>query len=169
MKDNPKTVFVLIGAKGTGKSYIGRLIEKKLGIKFLSTEKIFITIRGAREVLDKSFLKEGYGLVEKEIDSYLKRYDKIMFESTGAFDFFEDLLRNLQSKYNVKLIFIYAPEELCRERIKRKDSAVHLKMPYELIKKIYKITNSLNYKYSLKIDNSKRNDKDVIESFKGIL
>lgn len=60
-----KTIFILIGAKGSGKSYVGRLIEKNLGIKFMLTEKIFLKIQNFRDISDKSFLKEGYETVER--------------------------------------------------------------------------------------------------------
>lgn len=35
-----KTVYVLIGPKGSGKTYIGSLLEIEIGLKFLSVEKL---------------------------------------------------------------------------------------------------------------------------------
>ncbi len=162
-----KKVYILIGAKGSGKSYIGRLIEKNLGIKFLLTESIFIKTQG-RNLLDKNYFKKGYRAVEKEIDKYLKNNNKIIIESTGAFDFFKNFLRKLRSKYDVKLIFIYTPLKLCLQRIKNRNYSNHIKMPESLIKKVYRITNSLNYNYSLRINNSDRGNKKIINSFKKI-
>ena len=164
-----KTVYILIGAKGSGKSYIGKLIEKKTGIKFLLTEGIFIDIQNSRDISDKSFLKDGYYIVEKEIDEYLKQNEKIVIESTGAFIFFEDFLKRFQSKYNLKLIFIYTPLRLCLQRISGRDILNHIKMSDSLIKNVYKISNSLNYKYVLRINNSNQGDDKIISSFKKIL
>lgn len=35
-------IFVLVGPKGSGKSHIGDLISRKLGIPFLRVEPIFL-------------------------------------------------------------------------------------------------------------------------------
>ncbi|WP_445637409.1 hypothetical protein NSTC745_02522 [Nostoc sp. DSM 114161] len=37
-----KTLFILIGAKGAGKTYIGTLVNAHTAIKFLSVEPIWV-------------------------------------------------------------------------------------------------------------------------------
>jgi shikimate kinase len=164
-----KKIYILIGAKGSGKSYIGRLIEERLKIKFLLIEKLFMKIKGSRDVLDKKYLIEGYDAVEKAIDKHLTKNDAIIFESTGAFYYFNTFLKSLQSKYVVKLIFIHAPFELCIKRIHQRDQRKHLKMSERLIKKVYNKSNTLKYKYVLKINNAVQSDDNIIKSFKQIL
>lgn len=48
-----KTVYLLIGPKGSGKSYIGNLIENELGIKFLNVEEFFIDLLENPDKLDE--------------------------------------------------------------------------------------------------------------------
>ena len=38
-------VYVLVGPKGSGKSYVGRLLEREFGIEFLSIEEIFVKLQ----------------------------------------------------------------------------------------------------------------------------
>ncbi len=47
-----KIVYLLIGLKESGKSYVWRLIEKSFSIKFLQVENFFIS--SFKELLDKN-------------------------------------------------------------------------------------------------------------------
>jgi adenylate kinase family enzyme len=38
----PKTVIILVGPKGSGKSFVGTLISKELGIPFVRVEPIYL-------------------------------------------------------------------------------------------------------------------------------
>lgn len=62
-----KTLLILIGPKGAGKSHFGRLIEKNLHFKFLAVELIYLRIQNGRSNLDENYRKEGQEAVHKEI------------------------------------------------------------------------------------------------------
>jgi len=96
-----KHVIVLIGLKGSGKTYIGTLIHDKLGIKFFRVENIWLSLTTAR--LSDKYIIEGFGLVEKELDRLLIDTDWITIESTGTTDYFRKFLDKLKSRYDVKL------------------------------------------------------------------
>ena len=40
-----KTLYMLIGPKGAGKSYIGRLVSQRTDIRFLRVESIWLTVQ----------------------------------------------------------------------------------------------------------------------------
>ena len=164
-----KTVLILIGPKGSGKSYIGRLIENDLGIKFLSIEPIFHKILGNSNKLDKKVEKEGYDKVEKEIDSIFSNDDTVTIESTGSFEYFFKLLKNLKSKYSVKFIQIYTSLELCAERLRHKDPSIHVPFSARQIKEINEKSSNLKLEYDLIIDNSKLSDTEIVSLIKIII
>ncbi|MCP5051194.1 MAG: ATP-binding protein [bacterium] len=164
-----KTVFVLIGPKGSGKSYIGRLLEEHLSIPFLAIEPIFLRIKGERDNRDSDFIKEGYARVEEAIDSHMKHHDRILFEATGTTDYFNHLLERLESRYAVKPSRIHAPLELCFQRVRQRDASIHLPISEELIHQVNRLSQAAVFDYVLSIDNETSSDAEIINAVKGIL
>jgi shikimate kinase len=164
-----KTIFILIGPKGSGKSYIGKLIEKNLSIYFMPVEPLFMKIKGSRDNIDESYIKEGFKLLESEIHHFLIKEDNVIIEQTGTADYFNQFLENLESKFRVKLIKIYAPLDMCNKRIKKRDSKIQIPVSQDLIDKINTKSISIKLNFALTIDNSRLSDKEIIESFKTIL
>ena len=41
-KSSVKTVYILVGPKGSGKTFIGNALEDRLGILFIRVEKLLI-------------------------------------------------------------------------------------------------------------------------------
>ncbi len=164
-----KTIFFLIGPKGSGKSYIGKLIEKNLSIRFLPVEPLFMKIKGNRNNIDESYIKEGFKLLENEIHHCLIKEDNVSIEQTGAADYFNQFLENLELKFRVKLIKINTPLDFCNKRIKERDSKNQVPVSQGLIDKINKKSISIKLNFALIIDNSKSSDTEIIESFKTIL
>ncbi|BBD66524.1 hypothetical protein NIES4072_62060 [Nostoc commune NIES-4072] len=58
-----KTLFILVGPKGAGKTHIGTLVNAQMAIKFLPVEPIWIDYlqNGAED-------RDGWDIVEEEID-----------------------------------------------------------------------------------------------------
>tara|TARA_B110000879_G_C11069656_1_gene470167 strand:- start:674 stop:829 length:156 start_codon:yes stop_codon:yes gene_type:complete len=48
-----KTFYVLIGPKGSGKPYIGSILEQEVGLKFLSVEKLGLKNVQKRLIINK--------------------------------------------------------------------------------------------------------------------
>jgi len=164
-----KTVYILIGLKGSGKTYVGKLIEEKLNIKFLEVESYFLKFAEDYKKVKKDSFKEVWEKIESKISKYLIHNDKIVFESLGTFNSFKGFLNRISKKYNVKLIKINAPPKLCFERIKGRDNTNHVKINEELIKKINKIAEKEKYGFDIIIDNSNISDENILEKFKTIL
>lgn len=168
-----KTVYILIGPKGSGKTYIGQLLEKELDIRFLAVEPIFMSIKGQRHNTDEDFIREGFELVEEAIDKSLEYHNGISFEATGATPLFKDLVNKLRRKYTVMLVRFRAPLALCLERIKTRDASLQIPVSEELIEKVNRLSDTADFDYTLTIDNSGTStgasDREIIDSFKTIL
>ncbi len=164
-----KTIYILIGPKGSGKSYIGRLLEKEFKIRFLSVEPYFLHVANDAEVLDEKSFTETWERVEKEISKHFKNNDKIIFESTGTFDSFKIFLKRLQSKYKVKLIKIEAPLDICFERYKKRSVSDHVPMSEKLVERINRIAVREKYPFDIVIDNTKISNREIINEFYKLL
>ena len=163
------TVIILLGPKGSGKSYIGKLIEKHLHIHFLAVEPIFLELKGNRKPTDESYIRDGFQALEETIRDCLENKEHVIIEQTGAADYFLQFLDNLKSQFQVKVIRIHAPEETCFRRIEQRDSKNQVPVSRELIEIINRKSVSLELDVVLRIDNSKSTDAEIIEAFKTIL
>ncbi|MBN4002223.1 hypothetical protein [Nostoc sp. LPT] len=83
-----KTLFILIGPKGAGKTHIGTLVNAQMAIKFLPVEPIWIDYlkNGAKD-------RDGWDIVEEEIDRVFESNDRVMIESLGAGEGFTSTAR----------------------------------------------------------------------------
>ena len=53
-----KQIIILIGLKGSGKTYIGTLIQEKVGIKFFRVENVWLSFKSER--LSNEYILEGF-------------------------------------------------------------------------------------------------------------
>ncbi|MBU1974918.1 MAG: AAA family ATPase [Nanoarchaeota archaeon] len=160
-----KIVYLLIGPKGSGKSYIGRLIERKLSIRFLQVEPYFIEAKGKNDDLDETFFSDAWNAIKIEIDSYLQENNKIIIESIGTYDTFKIFLKSLKEKYTVKLVKIETPLDVCWDRLKKRDQKDHVTMSEENIRHVNELALKENYDYAVIIDNNKMSDEEIVGAF----
>ena len=149
-----KSVVIFVGPKGSGKTHIGSLLEKELGLKFLSVEKLGIANTKKSKLTGYERVKESFREEEAEIDRILAQRDAMSLEATGASEYFLVVLGRLRSKYNVRLIRIVSPLETCYGRIKQRDAAAHLPVSEAMIKEINVKAARVDLEWDLTIDNS---------------
>ncbi|MBG1243970.1 hypothetical protein [Nostoc sp. NZL] len=72
-------LFILVGPKGAGKTHIGTLVNAQMAIKFFPVEPIWIDYlnNGAKD-------RDGWDIVEEEINRVFESNDRVMIESLGA-------------------------------------------------------------------------------------
>ncbi|MCI0533472.1 hypothetical protein L0Y49_04610, partial [bacterium] len=157
-----KTVYILMGPKGSGKTYVGTILQQYFGVRFLSVEKIFMQISHGRDISNKHFLKEGYDAVLSAIGEVLATLDGVCIESTGAFYYFPQFLKKLRTRYAVKLIRVLAPLPLCLERIQERDEKKHIPMSRTTIEEVYHKSMSLRYRYLLTINNTDLTEREIL-------
>ncbi|MBU0471544.1 MAG: AAA family ATPase [Nanoarchaeota archaeon] len=164
-----KTIYLLIGPKGSGKTHIGSLIETKLSVKFLPVEQYFLSMITGVDVFNETKFSEVWVQIENEIENYLQNDKSIILESTGTFDSFKDFLERLKKKYFVKLVQVRAPMNTCLERIRSRKTSEHIPMSEEAIKIVNQIAVNEKYDFDLVIDNEKLSDDEIVKIFEEFL
>jgi shikimate kinase len=162
-----KQILILIGLKGSGKTYVGSLLQEKLDIKFFRVENIWLSLKSER--LTNEYILEGFGLVEQEIDNLLQKTDRIIIESTGTTHYFNIFINRLKTKYDLVFVKIHTSPELCLKRVKSRDSSIHVPISDEVVEQINQDALKVNLKYDLIIDNEKSSDDKILEDIKKVL
>ncbi|MBE9512019.1 MAG: shikimate kinase [Bacteroidetes bacterium] len=158
-----KIIFILIGPKGSGKTHIGSLIKRQLGIKFFRVEDVWLKL--VKEQFSDAYIQKGFSLVEQELDEKLKKTDRIIIESTAAHEEFHNFLARLRKKYNIKLVKISAPLDLCLNRTISRDQTIHIPVSDNRVEEINRKAFSVDLPFDLVIENDKRTDKEIVEIF----
>ena len=113
---------LLVGPKGSGKSHIGRLLEKHLDITFFHVEPLWMAYQAECAAAGrKPIILEGISRVHPHIAEALGRYEHVCVETTGASrEILADLM-SLVDRSNILVAHVSAPLELCLERIANRD------------------------------------------------
>ena len=162
-----KRLLILIGLKGSGKTYIGSLIHKKLGINFIRVEDIWLAIKQNR--FSEEYYSEGFRLVEQEIDNQFKNSELVTIESTGTSKFFKPFLRNLGNKYNLILIKINASPDICLRRVKSRDSSNHIPVSDDIVEQVNSEALEVDFEYDTIIENENSSDETILMKINEII
>jgi shikimate kinase len=163
-----KIIYLLIGQKGSGKSFIGSLIEKEFGIKFVRVEDWVKLVKKCRSVEDETYLKQAFEVIENGIRECLKDIDKLVFESTGLTTYFDQMLQSLERDYNVTTIGIKANSEICLERVRKRDQTIHINISDGQVSMINKKVILKDLQTDYQINNEMKTERDIIKELKKI-
>ena len=155
-----KTLFMLIGPKGSGKTHIGTLVQQHTDIVFLRVEPIWLGLRPN---------EDGWKKVEAIIDTMLQKHDKVMIESLGIGEGFSKFHASLAEKYSIKMIRVYADLETCFIRVKTRNTAEHIAVSDDKVVEFNEIASAVTYTWDLEINNNDLTpDKDIISAIQSI-
>lgn len=155
-----KTLYMLIGPKGSGKTYIGSLIGRETDITFLRVENIWLNLNPG---------EDGWQKVEEAIDREFMNCDNLMIENLGAGDAFLQFRKNLRAKYGVKMIRVMTDPGLCLERVKNRDSRDHISVSDDKVREYNAIAAKVSYDWSLEIDNNgPASDLEILDAFRSL-
>jgi shikimate kinase len=168
-REQIETLYILIGLKGSGKTYIGKLIESRFNIPFLRVEDIFSRVKRNRNYNDADYIKEGFAEVEREIRNRFVIMDRLTIESTGLTGEFKEMLEELKKNFTVKLIKIQCDPELCLKRVRERDSKDHINVSDSDVREINEMAAKASFKYDLTIDNNSKTDEGVIKELSKIV
>ena len=159
-----KTVYFLIGPKGSGKTYIGKVLEKSLSKTYLNVETLLIAHCTANSLDPYKLEKHGFPIEESAIDLALVENNSVIVEGTGSSIYFEEHLNNLKFKYEVKLIRVRCPLDVCQNRAMKRDNSEQILVPEKLLKEINEKASRANFDWDLEIDNSAPAPQNTIVS-----
>jgi shikimate kinase len=163
-----KNINILIGSKGSGKTHIGELLERKNKIPFLRVENICLKIKRNRSVTDKEYIIEVFQSIEKEIRLQLNDKDQLTIETTASALEFDTMLSNLKKDFMVKLVKIDTDALLCLQRVKCRESKNHIPVSDEIVQEINQISAQKQYNFDLIISNNNKTDNEILEAWNSI-
>jgi len=157
---SPKTLFILIGPKGSGKTHIGTLVSQHSDIEFLRVEPIWLSLEPS---------EDGWEKVEAAIDSLFQKQDKVMIESLGIGAGFEQLHASLAEKYLIKMIRVHADLETCFNRVKTRNNAEHIPVSDDKVSEFNQLATAVTHDWDLEIDNNDpASDQDILAAILSI-
>ena len=148
-----KTLYMLIGPKGSGKTTIGTLVDDRTDIAFLRVENIWLSLKPG---------EDGWQKVEQAIDRAFASSDKLMIENLGAGDGFHRFHESLSRKYTIKLIRVFCDLDICLERVKHRDRQNHIPVSDDKVAEYNAIAARVKLDWAAEIDNNGPASEDDI-------
>jgi shikimate kinase len=140
-----KILYILIGPKGSGKTYLGTGVHQHTDIHFLRVEPIWLALAEG---------EDGWQKVEKTIDDLFQSHEKVMIESLGAGDGFKGMLRTLKKKYEIRMIKIKTELSECLNRVRSRDQGGHIAVSDDKVAEYNEIAAKVEYDWYAIIDNN---------------
>lgn len=131
-------LIILVGPKGSGKSHIGRLLEKRLGVLFFHVEPLWMDYYAeCRSSGREPEISGGISRICPSIVGVLRENGNVCVETTGASKEILNALLSLEHPSRTLLVRISAPLETCLERIAKRDQTGQIPMNVESIRKVH--------------------------------
>lgn len=165
-----KKIFLLIGAKGSGKTFISNVLERNFGVKFFRVEDVWLKLKNEKNFISEEeyfenldqFCKEWHSLIKDEIEKLFQQYTALVIESLWIAPHFDSFLEDLKKIANVVPIKIYADANLCAERVKTRDQSMHIVVSDNKVKEVNEKAFQVKMDFALEIDNMNLSEKDII-------
>lgn len=148
-----KTLYFLIGPKGSGKTFIGTHVHNNTNIHFLRVEDIWLGLQ---------VNEDGWQKVLESINECFAKYDKVMIENLGAGDEFQSFLSILQGQYQTRIIKINTDLSLCYKRVKERSHSNHIPVSDDKVKEYNEIASKVTLDWDLVVDNNGSQHVDSI-------
>jgi shikimate kinase len=157
---------LLVGPKGSGKSHIGRLLERRRGVHFFHVEPLWMRYYAdCRAAGREPVIAEGIGRVHPEIVAALSAHPHVSVETTGASpEILSDLL-TLRPPADTLVVRVDAPLDLCLERIAARDQTNQIPMDVESIRRVYELGRTAVPDAALTIRNVALGDDAILAAF----
>jgi shikimate kinase len=166
-----RNVFVvLVGPKGSGKSHIGRILERRLGVLFFHVEPLWMTYYAeCRASGRQPSIAEAIPRVHREIAGALLTNRHVCVETTGASpEILNDLL-SLHPPSRTLVVKVLAPLEQCLARIAARDQTTQIPMDAESIREVYAAAVSATFTSAITLENTALCEEDNVCVFKNAL
>ncbi len=169
MPERNKHIYLLIGPKGSGKSYVGRLFNTYFNIPFFRVENWVMEVRKERDLFDPEYIREAFETIERKIREVMREVDQLVFESTGLTDDFDRMLISLQSDYQVTTIKVNCSKDTCLERVRNRDQSNHINVSDHEVEEINSAVFLKDFTPDYSIENSDSKADKLKEEIRAIL
>jgi cytidylate kinase len=159
-------LILLVGPKGSGKTYVGRLLETQLGVHFFHVEPYWMRYHAAcAEIGQPVHLADGIARIHPLIAEALGTHEHVCVETTGASpEILNDLL-TVGEPFGLLLVKVDAPLAVCLERIAARDAAHQIPMRADDIRTVHTLSSALDLPFDIVLDNTGWSDDALIRPF----
>ena len=163
-------LILLIGPKGSGKSYIGRLLEERLGVHFFHVELLWMAYYAdCGEAGRGPSIEEGIARAHPSVAKMLEEHSHVCVETTGASrEILEDLMR-LGEGTGLLLVRVKAPLEVCLKRIAARDQAHQIPVDEAMIRRIFELSEALDLPFDVVLENTSLTKQQLLVQVASLL
>ena len=163
-------LIVLVGPKGSGKSHIGRALERRLGVSFFHVEPLWMEYHARCKAEGRApVISEGIGVVHPAVSDAVQRHGKVCIETTGASTEILEGLTALAPPEARCIVRVRVPLELCLERIARRDPTHQIPMDEVSIRKVYDLSLQAGVDPDLVLDNIDLSEDEIVTAFRPLI
>jgi shikimate kinase len=161
---------LLVGPKGSGKSHIGRILERSLGVLFFHVEPLWMDYYAECKAAGRQpSIPEGITKVHPRIADALRTHQHVCVETTGASPEILNGLLSLKHSSKTLVVRVFAPLEVCLERIAARDQTHQIPMDAESIRKVYALSTSAALEPELTLENVALSEAEIVAKFQSVL
>lgn len=156
-------LVLLVGPKGSGKSHIGRVLERRLRVHFFHVEPHWLSYHSECAMAGcEPVISEGIARVHPLIGQALRRHAHVCVETTGASDeILRDLLA-LAAMESILKVRVQAPLDLCLRRIQARDASQQIPMDDERVRLVYALSESCAIQPDVLLENHGLTEDEVV-------
>lgn len=140
-----KTLYMLIGPKGSGKTHIGSLVAANTNIVFLRVEPIWLSLEPG---------EDGWTKVIGTLHGLFLQHDEVMIESLGIGDAFRDFDSRLARRYVIKKIRVLTALDTCLERVRTRSPRDHIPVSDDKVVEYNQLAARVVHDWAGEIDNN---------------
>jgi shikimate kinase len=156
-------LVVLLGPKGSGKSHIGRVVQRELGVHFFHVEPLWMAYYAdCRSAGREPSLEEGVRAVHPRLSEALATHEHVCVETTGASPEILTHLLALRPASEILIVRVNAPLELCLHRIATRDPTHQIPVDTETLEKVYRLSTSVDVGAAITLDNVALSDAEIV-------
>ena len=157
---DPKMLYVLIGPKGSGKTYIGTLVSRHTDIAFLRVEPIWLGLQPG---------ENAWAKIIAAIGALFQAHDKVMIESLGIGEEFRQFYSALAASYPIQMIHVVADPDTCLKRVKTRSKTDHIPVSDDQVTAYNQMAATVSYPWALEIDNNlPASDAEILAAIRSL-
>ena len=164
-----KQIYLLIGPKGSGKTFIGNLFQEHFHIDFVRVENWVLGLKEEGRLDDQAYVKQSFNVIEHGVREALKNTDSMVFESTGLTEHFDRMLSDLRRDFKVTTIKVSADREKCIQRVRMRDQSIHINVSDNQLKQVNEAVHEKEMKTDYTSENREKSEDELKSEIRKIL
>lgn len=155
--------IVLVGPKGSGKSHIGGVLERRLGVHFFHVEPLWMAWHAECAAAGREIdLDEGMARIHPRIRAAIARHAHLCVETTGASEAILRGLLALAPRASTLVVRVDAPLETCLARIAARDPTHQIPADEARVRQVHALSEAAELQADLRLDNGAALAEDEI-------